>query len=33
MRTAISGSHSIGKSTFVRDWAEQHPGYVHEEEP
>ena len=33
MRIAVSGSHSLGKSTFVTDWAEAHPSYTREEEP
>jgi hypothetical protein len=33
MRIAISGSHSLGKSTVVRDWREAHPCYLVEEEP
>ncbi len=33
MRIAISGSHSLGKSTIVNDWVAQHPGFVREEEP
>ena len=33
VRIAISGSHSLGKSTFVHDWVHQHPEYIREEEP
>ncbi len=33
MRIAISGSHSLGKSTVVNDWMAQHPGFLREEEP
>lgn len=33
MRIAISGSHSLGKSTIVNDWVAKHPGYAREEEP
>ena len=33
MRIAISGSHSLGKSTVVKDWSEAHPLYLVEEEP
>ena len=33
MRIAVSGSHSLGKSTFVTDWAEADPSYTREEEP
>lgn len=33
MRIAISGSHSLGKSTFVRDFLESHPQYSFEDEP
>ena len=33
MRLAVSGSHSLGKSTFVRDWFATHPSYKREEEP
>lgn len=33
MRIAISGSHSLGKSTFVRDFLKEHPDYAFEEEP
>ena len=33
MRIAISGSHSLGKSTVVRDWAAAHPSFHREEEP
>ena len=33
MRIAISGSHSLGKSTLVWDWVKQHPQYTREEEP
>jgi len=33
MRIAISGSHSLGKSTIVNDWMAQHPGFLREEEP
>ena len=33
MRIAVSGSHSLGKSTFVKDWITAHPTYKREEEP
>ena len=33
MRIAVSGSHSLGKSTFVKDWIAAHPSYKREEEP
>lgn len=33
MRIAISGSHSLGKSTVVNDWVDQHPHFLREEEP
>lgn len=33
MRIAVSGSHSLGKSTLVGDWAARHPNFTHEEEP
>jgi len=33
MRIAISGAHSLGKSTVVDDWAKSNPGWVREEEP
>ena len=33
MRIAVSGSHSLGKSTIVNDWMAQHPGFLREEEP
>jgi hypothetical protein len=33
MRIAISGSHSLGKSTVVNDWVASHSGYTREEEP
>jgi len=33
MRIAISGAHSLGKSTVARDWAAARPGCVREEEP
>ena len=33
MRIAISGSHSLGKSTLIWDWVKQHPQYTREEEP
>lgn len=33
MRIAISGSHSLGKSTIVNDWMAQHPEFLREEEP
>jgi hypothetical protein len=33
MRIAISGSHSLGKSTVVNDWIEKHPYFMREEEP
>ncbi len=33
MRIAITGSHSLGKSTVVNDWIAAHPEYRREEEP
>jgi hypothetical protein len=33
MRIAVSGSHSLGKSTVVNDWVATRPGYRREEEP
>ncbi len=33
MRIAVSGSHSLGKSTLVWDWVQRHPNYQREEEP
>jgi hypothetical protein len=33
MRIAISGTHSVGKSTFVNDFVAAHPHYTREEEP
>ena len=33
MRIAISGSHSLGKSTLVQDWISANPSYLHEREP
>jgi len=33
MRIAVSGSHSLGKSTLVWDWVKRHPEYQREEEP
>jgi len=33
MRIAISGSHSLGKSTIVNDWVARHPHFKREEEP
>lgn len=33
MRVAVSGTHSVGKSTFVNDFVAKHPDYVREEEP
>lgn len=33
MRIAVSGSHSLGKSTLVDDWLARHPQFTHEEEP
>ena len=33
MRIAVSGSHSLGKSTVVNDWVERHPHFKREEEP
>jgi hypothetical protein len=33
MRIAVSGSHSLGKSTVVNEWVAQHPHYLREEEP
>ena len=33
MRIAVSGSHSLGKSTVVNDWVAARDGYLREEEP
>lgn len=33
MRIAVSGSHSLGKSTVVNDWVRAHPEFLREEEP
>jgi len=33
MRIAVSGSHSLGKSTVVNDWLACHPHFSREEEP
>ena len=33
MRIAVSGSHSLGKSTVVSDWIARHRDYLREEEP
>ena len=33
MRIAVSGSHSLGKSTVVNDWVAARKGYLREEEP
>jgi hypothetical protein len=33
MRIAVSGSHSLGKSTVVNDWIAAHSHYAREEEP
>jgi hypothetical protein len=33
MRIAISGSHSLGKSTVVNDWVAKYPHFIREEEP
>jgi hypothetical protein len=33
MRIAVSGSHSLGKSTVVNDWVNRHPHFKREEEP
>lgn len=33
MRIAVSGSHSLGKSTLVGDWVARYPNFTHEEEP
>jgi hypothetical protein len=33
MRIAISGSHSLGKSTLVSDFLKSHPNYDFEDEP
>jgi hypothetical protein len=33
MRIAVSGSHSLGKSTVVNDWVARHPNFTREEEP
>lgn len=33
MKIAISGTHSVGKSTFVQDFHAQYPDYIYEQEP
>lgn len=33
MRIAVTGTHSVGKSTFVADWVAARPEYTHEPEP
>jgi hypothetical protein len=33
MRIAVSGSHSLGKSTLVDDWVARYPEFTREEEP
>lgn len=33
MRIAVSGSHSLGKSTVVNDWVAANPHFIREEEP
>jgi hypothetical protein len=33
MRIAVSGSHSLGKSTVVNDWVASRSDYIREEEP
>jgi hypothetical protein len=33
MRISISGTHFIGKSTFIDDFIKVHPDYIHEIEP
>jgi hypothetical protein len=33
MRIAISGSHSLGKSTVVNEWVAKNPAFHREEEP
>jgi len=33
MRIAISGTHFMGKSTFIDDFNKVHPDYIHEPEP
>jgi len=33
VRIAVTGSHSLGKSTVVNDWVAAHDGYLREEEP
>jgi hypothetical protein len=33
MRVAVSGTHSVGKSTFVNDFIAKNPEYIREEEP
>lgn len=33
MRIAVSGSHSLGKSTVVNDWVARRPEFAREEEP
>lgn len=33
MRIAISGTHCMGKTTFIKDFLNMYPEYVYEEEP
>lgn len=33
MRIAVSGAHSLGKSTLVNDWVKSQPNVIREEEP
>ena len=33
MRIAISGTHCMGKTTFIKDFLKIYPEYVYEEEP
>lgn len=33
MRIAISGTHSVGKSTLIDEFLHVHPDYIHEPEP
>ncbi len=33
MRIAISGTHCMGKTTFIQDFLKNYPEYIYEEEP
>lgn len=33
MRILVSGTHGMGKTTFIRDFVEKYPNYVFDEEP